>query len=213
MNVIKDGRPVLFLGAHPDDEISCGGTLHRLIREGHEVHYAYMSECTESTVALGFDAQQLLDECSASCTNLGILEKNIYTYDFPVRRLPQYRQEILEELVSLRKLIKPGLVLVASRDDVHQDHSAVTHEAVRAFKHSSILGYEFPWNQLVSHVDLLSELESDDLEAKIRTWNCYATQASRGYHGAQVFNSLAQIRGMQANVPLAEGFEVIRVIV
>lgn len=213
MNLFNTKKCVLFLGAHPDDEIGCGATLHKLLREGHEVHYAYMSPCTQSTIALGFEADKLIEECKASCLNLGIKSSNILEYDFPVRKLPEHRQEILETLVHLRKELDPGLVLVASRNDIHQDHATVSAEAIRAFKHASIIGYEFPWNQLESRIDLIVAVKEEDINAKIRSWQCYKTQSSRNYHGEELLKSLAKIRGLQANVEYAESFEVIRLVV
>ena len=36
---------VLVIAAHPDDEVlGCGGTAARLVREGHEVHFAILGE-------------------------------------------------------------------------------------------------------------------------------------------------------------------------
>jgi len=43
---------VLVVAAHPDDEIlGCGGTMTRLVREGHEVHIAILAEGMSSRYA------------------------------------------------------------------------------------------------------------------------------------------------------------------
>ena len=36
--------------------------------------------------------------------------------------------------------------MIPSESDVHQDHQTIYNESIRAFKFSSILGYEMPWN-------------------------------------------------------------------
>jgi hypothetical protein len=66
---------------------------------------------------------------------------------------------------------------------------------------------------MVSHQDLLVPLTAGQLEAKIQSWSCYATQASRGYAGPEIFRSLARVRGLQANVEFAESYQVLRMIV
>jgi len=170
MHILAPGAPTLVLCAHPDDEIGCGALINKLTESGQPVHYAYFSDCAESTKALGFEPETLIEECYESCKRLGIKRENIQGFDFPVRYFPQYRQDILETLVKLRKQINPSLVLVASRDDIHQDHSALTNEAVRAFKHSTIIGYEFPWNHMHSHLDMLVRVEQRHIDAKIHAW-------------------------------------------
>ena len=210
MNFIKSPDPVLVLCAHPDDEIGCGGFVAKLTDAGHLVHYVYFSDCAESTKALGFEPAQLINECHDSCSHLGIKRENILGFDFPVRHFPQHRQGILEALVALRREVNPSLVLVASRDDIHQDHATLTNEALRAFKYTNIIGYEFPWNHMHSHLDMLVRLERRHVDAKVRAWGCYKTQAARSYHGAPVLEALARVRGVQANTEFAESYEVMR---
>jgi LmbE family N-acetylglucosaminyl deacetylase len=211
MHFLQPGAQTLVLCAHPDDEIGCGALISKLIESDASVHYTYFSDCAESTRALGFAPQTLIEECHDSCRELGIKQENITGFNFPVRHFPQHRQDILEVLVRLREKINPALVLVASRDDIHQDHSTLTHEAVRAFKHSTIIGYEFPWNHMHSHLDMLVRVERRHIDAKIRAWSSYKTQTARAYHGHKVLESLARVRGVQANSEFAESYETIRV--
>ena len=213
MSLIPPGESVLVLCAHPDDEIACAGYLSRLIDDGHPVHYAYFSDCKDSTVALGHDPKALIDECFASCDTLGIARANIQAFDFPTRHFPQYRQEILEVLVRIRKELNPRLVFAASSADIHQDHSTLSVEALRAFKHATVLGYEFPWNVMSSRLDVLVRLEEEHIDRKRRAWACYQTQQSRNYHGPEMIDALARVRGVQANCRFAEAYEALRVVI
>ncbi len=56
----RDPKRILCFSPHPDDDvISMGGTLIRLVEDGHEVHVAYM---TSGNIAVfDHDAQQLAD--------------------------------------------------------------------------------------------------------------------------------------------------------
>ena len=212
MNGFSFSGPVLVLAPHPDDEIGCAGLIARLREAGYDIHHYYFSDCAESTKALGHEVVTLIEECNASRRILGIPESNWGCFDFPVRYFPQYRQEILESLVALRSTLKPGLVLTPNKSDIHQDHSTVTMEAIRAFKHCSVLGYELPWNMLESRHDCLVSLQQRHLDTKFDALACYKSQGGRHYANRQFFESLAHIRGVQAQTALAECFEVIRLV-
>lgn len=205
--------PVLVLCPHPDDEIGCGALISKLTEAGHPVYYCHFSDCTQSTRALGFEPIVLLEEMHKSCNELGIRHDRIRGYDIPVRHFPQYRQDILELMVKMRQEIKPRLVLTPCSFDLHQDHVTVAEEAIRAFKHATVLGYEFIWNSLRAELSMFVRVEQRHLDAKLRSWDSYKTQASRAYHGPQIFEALARVRGMMANSEFAEAFEVRRVIV
>lgn len=211
-NPLQVKGPVLVVAPHPDDEIGCAALLTRLCREGYDVHYCYFSTCRQSTEALGKPAEQLLEENRNSLRMIGIPEENCHGFDFPVRYFPQHRQEILETLVKLRQELRPGLLLVPNSYDIHQDHATISAEAVRAFKHSSILGYELPWNTLEFKNDCLVPITREELEIKLGALECYASQESRIYANRRFFESLANIRGVQIGSENAECFEVIRLV-
>lgn len=162
---------------------------------------------------MGYEPELLIEEMRQSCKVLGIPEKNIVGFDIPVRHFPQHRQEILEIMVKLRSSIDPQLVLAPCSFDLHQDHLTIAEEAVRAFKHANLLGYEFVWNSLKTDLSMFVRLEKRHLEAKLTSWKCYKTQASRAYHDPQIFEALSRVRGMMANSEYAEAFEVRRIVV
>ena len=113
----------------------------------------------------------------------------------------------------MKRAIKPDLVLVPATTDLHQDHATVSAEAFRAFKHSTILGYELPQNTIAFEARAFIALSEDDLAVKLRSLACYESQAHRAYAAAEVVRGLAAVRGMQADTRLAEAYEVIRLIV
>ena len=140
---------VLVLGPHTDDgEFGCGGTIARFIEEGKDVYYATFS-CAEESVPPGLPRDILLKEVKAASNILGIKKDNLLIYRYRVRRFAHHRQEILEDLVKLNRDLKPDLVLMPSNHALHQDHFTIATEGLRAFKFTSILGYEMPWNNIV----------------------------------------------------------------
>ncbi len=210
--MFKD-KILLILAPHTDDgELGCGGLISRAIREGSVVHYAAFSTADES-VPNNFPSNQLEMEVKEATAALGIQPENLLVYKHQVRKLNYVRQEILDELIRLRDLIKPDLVLLPSRQDIHQDHQTVTDEGIRAFKNTSILGYELIWNNLGFNADFFCTLTETDLKLKLDALKAYKTQEGKSYMESDFIRSMAKVRGTQINVKYAEAFEMIRWIV
>jgi LmbE family N-acetylglucosaminyl deacetylase len=212
LGLLAGVKRALVLAAHTDDEFGCAGTIARLIRGGVDVRYVALSRCEES-VPKGFPDDVLETECRAACSELGIKAEHTDIWRFKVRHFPAHRQEILERLYSLNKELSPDLVLAPSLRDMHQDHATVSVEAFRAFKHSTLLGYELPQNLIAFEHAAFIALSEDDFAAKARAVAAYKSQAHRPYAPVEFMRSLAVVRGVQANTGLAEAFEVTRLII
>jgi LmbE family N-acetylglucosaminyl deacetylase len=203
------GKKILLLAPHPDDpEYACGGSIAKWSRD-NDLYYAAFSPCKIS-LPEGFPEDALYQEMQASTSLLGIPESNIITYNFPVRRFSEHRQDILEEMVKLRKRFQPDLVVMPNSNDIHQDHKVVYEEGLRAFKHSSLLGYELPWNSLQFTSNFHVKLDKNDLDTKWKSISCYKSQEKRAYKSEDFFTGLARVRGMQVGSEFAEAFELIR---
>jgi len=206
-------KRILVLAPHTDDgELGCGATIAKCIEQGAEVYYAAFSTAEES-VPPGFPKNRLAIEVAKATKKLGIPKENLIVYDYQVRKLNYVRQEILEKMVALKKKIKPDVVFLPSSKDIHQDHTTVTQEGIRAFKHCSILGYELIWNNLSFNTDCFIEISKKHLNKKIRALKEYKTQEGRAYTDPTFIESLAVVRGTQIGMKYAETFEVIRWII
>ena len=73
---------------------------------------------------------------------LGLKDENIEVCDFQTRLFPQNRQEVLEKMLQLRRKYQPQIVFVHTAQDIHQDHVTLTQEAMRAFRGTTVLGYD-----------------------------------------------------------------------
>ena len=205
-------KKVLVLAPHTDDgELGCGGTVARLLEEGSQVWFAVFSTCEES-VPEGYPSDVLRREFLSVMDHYGIPRERVSIFDFPVRHFTAHRQEILEKMVALNRTIAPDLVLVPSLHDVHQDHHTIAEEAIRAFKRTSILGYEEPWNNLKFSNQVYIILEERHLRSKIEAIACYQSQGRRPYTSEEYIRSLAVTHGVQVGRPLAEVFETERLI-
>ena len=206
-------KKVLAVAPHTDDvELGCGGTLARALDEGAEVFVAALST-VEDSVPEGKPSTTLRDEFLASMELLGVPSSHLMISAFPVRRLGDYRQEILDSLLDLRRQVQPDLVLGPASSDVHQDHQVVYSECLRAFKDLTLLGYEAAWNHVTFSATAFVILEYRHLEVKWRSLSAYESQFAlkRPYFTREFIDGLARVRGVQVKAEFAEAFEAVRV--
>lgn len=205
---------ILVVSAHADDaEDALGGTIVRLLEESQDIHYLALSIC-EDSVPEGFPRDILHTECLASTKTLGLPEDRVTIRRFAVRRFPEHRQEILDELVRFRNRLEPDVVFTPSTADVHQDHTTVSAEVIRAFRRSaSLYGYDFPWNVLyTAQLNVFYELEERHLRKKVEALQHYKSQLAKDNNclTEEYVRSLAIERGNRVGVRYAEAFEAIR---
>ena len=97
-----------------------------------------------------------------------------------------------------------------SLHDIHQDHTIVAQECLRAFKNTTLLGYELIWNNLTFNTQCFVKLEERHINAKIEALQEYKSQGYRDYLSPNFIRSLCKARGVQVGSEYAEAFEVIR---
>jgi len=203
-------KKILVLAPHTDDgELGCGATISKFCSEGCEVFYAAFCLCAKSLPA-NLAADTLEHECRQSTKSLGISKERLILFNYEVRELPAFRQDILEELIQLNKKINPGMVLLPAASDIHQDHQVIHQEGMRAFKNITIAGYELPWNNDSFRTNFFVRITTEHLNKKIASLNHYKSQSHRNYMNEDFIRSLARVRGVQANTEYAEAFEIYR---
>ena len=195
-------KNVLVLSPHTDDaELGAGGTIAKLAEKKSDITLFAFSWC---------DSQENIKAVKKATKILDINKLKIF--DFKRRYFPQKRQEILQILYDYNKQNNPDLVLTPSTNDLHQDHITVTQEAMRAFKKSTILGYEMPWNNIQMTTNSFIPLEEKHVKKKIESLTLYTTQENRYYFSEEYFRSILKMRGTQIQSEYAETFEVIKFV-
>ena len=201
---------ILVLAPHTDDgELGCGATISKLISENNDVYYVAFSTADKS-VPLDMPRNILEIEVKRATEKLGIPSQNLFIHKYEVRKLNYFRQDILEELIRYRRDISPDIVFMPSANDIHQDHSTVFQEGLRAFKTITILGYELPWNNISFNAQSFSVVSEADVKRKIQALAEYGSQSGRNYMAVDYIEGWARMRGVQINKEFAECFEVIR---
>jgi N-acetylglucosamine malate deacetylase 1 len=203
---------VLVLAPHTDDgEFGAGGTMTRLVDGGAEVRYVAFSIATKS-LPDGYAPDTLSREVREATTELGIPEEQLTVHDFEVRTFPERRQDILELLIGLWEDWRPQVVFQPSLHDIHQDHQVIAAEGLRAFKRTTILGYEIPWNNFDFSYQWYFALEKSHIERKVAALAKYASQSHRRYSDPEYIWNVARTHGINVNREYAEVFEVYRVV-
>lgn len=198
---------VLFIGAHPDDiELGCGALI---------AHIAPTSEVMCVTLSDNQKNPQLKNlpvEHQRSMAVLGVAEKNVVLGQFETRRFPEFRQQILEYMIQLNRSFKPEIVFVHTKADIHQDHGAITEEALRAFRGTTVLGYDVLRSSYGFFPNFLVEVSEQDVESKIAALKEYKTYESKYYFDPQIQRATMIRHGALAERPYAEGFDILRVV-
>ncbi len=208
--MVKKCNNILILAPHTDDgELGMGGSISYFIEQGKNIVYAAFSTAKES-VREGLPKDILKTEVKAATKKLGIKKENLIIFDYQVRKLSYVRQEILEELIAIRKTMDFDLVFIPSLHDIHQDHTTVAQEGLRAFKNTTLLGYELIWNNLTFNTQCFIKLDKRNVDAKVTALKEYKSQSHRDYMSEEFIYSLARTRGVQVGCKYAEAFEVVR---
>ena len=143
---------------------------------------------------------------------MNIIGANASFLDFEPRVLNSSRQELLDYFWKLQQKEMYDIVFCPSSYDHHQDHQVVYQEVFRAFKHSTILGYELPWNNRTFRTDVFISVDQQDLDAKVQMLDCYKTQQERAFMCKDYVFDIARTRGLQVKRKYVEAYEAIRVI-
>ena len=124
-----------------------------------------------------------------------------------------HRQALLDQLIRIKNNLKPTLVITHGSMDIHQSHQVVYQESVRAFKNTTILGFNHPWNCVNgTNNNYFVKLSERNVEKKLQALSCYESQKNRPYFKPDFQKNLLTNTGELIGEKYAEAFETIRII-
>jgi len=201
------GKRILFVGAHPDDiELGAGALLHH-IHPHCDVLGVTLSDNQKNPTL-----RNVVDELRASMAVLGLPQERIVIGKFATREFPSARQEILEYLLQLRREFKPEIVFVHSKADIHQDHNVATEESLRAYRGTTVLGFDVVRSSYGFFPHFLAEVTEQDVEKKIEALSKYKTYSDKYYFDPDLLRATMIRHGALAERPFAEGFDILRIV-
>tara|TARA_Y100000361_G_C11109878_1_gene316958 strand:- start:316 stop:918 length:603 start_codon:yes stop_codon:yes gene_type:complete len=197
-------KKILALAPHTDDvELGCGGFLSKYKNDAEIDVVAFTS-------AQPLSEGNPVEECREAMKLVGA---DVNFLNFEPRVLNLQRQRVLDTLWKLNQEKKYDVVFCPSSYDNHQDHKVVYEECFRAFKKTTILGYELLWNCRTFSTDVFVSLEKKDLDLKLKMLDCYKTQGERVFMSKDYVFDIARTRGLQVGHKYAESFEAIRIVI
>ena len=206
-NMTFYGKSLLFLGAHPDDiELGCGALLADLVGQS-DVYCMTFSDNQKNP-----ELKNLVQEHYNSMHVLGLRDDQIELGSYETRRFPDFRQDILQKMLELRKQHQPEIVFVNTPKDIHQDHQTLTEEATRAFRGTTVLGYDVLRSSYGFFPHFLAEVSEKAVETKIAALAEYKTYSNRYYFSPDIIRATAIRHGALAERSFAEGFDIIRIV-
>ena len=217
---------VLIISAHPDDEtLGCGGTLLKHKAGGDALFWIIATQphgSRWSTEIIKRKGQEI-DQVSEA---YGI--KKYFKLGFPAAQLDKVpRGDLIKEIRAALSKVKPEVVYLVYRGDVHTDHQAVFSAAASVLKpfYMSQLGvHRILCYETLSSTDAAPPLPGRTfapnvftditryIERKIKIMKLYQTEIQKDPlpRGPSAIRALARYRGATMGVGYAEAFMLIR---
>ena len=216
---------VLVVAVHPDDEtLGCGGTLLKYKSDNDEIHWLIVTDIKESE---GFDKYAIerrkneIDKVKKifnfdSVSKLGLSTTKIDEYSM---------NSLIGKISSVIKKVKPNIIYLPFKGDIHSDHKHVFDAAYSCTK-----SFRYPFINKIYMMETLSETEfslstkedsfipnvfvdiSDYMNKKIEAMKMY--EGEMGSHpfprSERNIKALATYRGATAGCEYAESFMLIK---
>jgi LmbE family N-acetylglucosaminyl deacetylase len=224
---------VLVIAAHPDDEVlGCGGTIARLVREGHQVHIAILAEGITSRYSQRENAdssllQSLHAKSREAATTLGVSDLSLH--GLPDNRLDTMPLlDVVKIVESLIEKISPVRVYTHHGGDLNVDHAVVSRAVLTATRPlpecpvRELYLFEIPssteWAFQQFEGTFLPNVFVDvgqTLETKVRAMACYESEVRAFPHprSPEALRAVGQRWGSVAGCTAAEAFQLVRAIV
>lgn len=217
----------LVVAPHADDEaLGAGGLIARLTRAGSAVHVIFGAvDGFHHYGAAHTTLEQRLAELASASRVLGFSYSILYRGAGLIEKLDTVPQrDLVDAYEAALNDLRPDLYVLPHGVDFDQDHVACFRAAFAAArpipaaagKHLPlrVLTYESPklvWSDQAFQPNFYADI-AGELEAKLAAVRAYESQLRAPPHvrSLQNLHALAQLRGAEAGVALAEAFRVLR---
>jgi len=216
---------VLIVAVHPDDEtLGCGGTLLKHKSNGDEIYWLIIT---------GLDDRFDKSIIEKRKKEIQLVKKTydfnrIYQLDFPTMRVDEFSMsELIGKISNVFNEVKPNIVYLPFKSDVHSDHRKVFEASF-----SCVKTFRYPFVKKVLMMETISETDfapatkedifvpnvfvdiSNFFDKKIEIMKIYESEL--GIHpfprSLETIEALAKVRGAQAGCKYAESFMLLKEI-
>lgn len=216
---------VLVVSPHPDDEtLGCGGTLLKHQAQGDKLFWLIM---TKMASEVGYSGEQMrvrsqeIEEVARAYGFQKVFQLNFATTTLDT--VPQ--RELIGAVSKVVEEVKPEVVYLPNRGDIHSDHRVTFDAAFGALKTfrapsvKRVLAYE-----VLSETEFAPPLQSDTftpnsfsdisnyLDKKIEVMRIYKDELKPHPfpRSEENIRALAVVRGATAGAKHAEAFTIIK---
>lgn len=206
---------ILVIGPHPDDqELGMGGSIARLVAQGHRVHLVDMTNGEPTPLG---SPEQRAREAAAAAAVLGVQRTLVGLKNREVT----HNIESRHKLAAVIRVHRPDWLFVPYPVDAHPDHIAVSRIAEDArfdakLTKSTIPGEPWYPKRIIYYFCTHLRMNfpatfcldiSDQIEQKLQAIACYQTQFVDNHSPVpQMVRTLNGYFGSRIAVPYAEPF-------
>ena len=196
----------VFVGAHPDDlEFSCGGTILRLVNEGHDVYMVVMTGGSKSL--RGTEDERRVEQLNAFRFSKA---KELCALDYADGDIT-VTGDTVREISNLFSKIQPDAVFTHCPNDSHQDHRNVAQIVKSAARRKYSLIYFDSYSSLNFNPNLYIDI-SEFANGKVELLKHFHSQinkyAERNIDFIRKALLTNEVNGYECGCPFAEGFVI-----
>lgn len=214
----------LVVAVHPDDEtLGCGGTLLRLVAEGHRIHWVIV---TEMIPGLYSPEQIQRREVEISEVSSAFGFTSVHRLGFPTTLLDEQSDAAMVGALSkVLHEVRPQALFLPFKSDVHSDHRKTYAAGMACIK-----TFRYPFIRKVMMMEVPSETEfapalpdstfspnvfrdiSSQMERKIEIFQTYKSEVAEAPFPRSIekIRALASWRGSAAGCSYAEAFMLLK---
>ena len=219
---------ILVIAVHPDDEtLGCGGTLLKHKANGDEIHWLIATDIKESE---GYGISTIRKR-NKEITKIDELYgfTSVNKLDLSTTKVDTYSMSVLvSKFSSVIDRIKPDIIYLPFKSDVHSDHKYIfdaAYSCTKVFRH--------PFIKKIYMMETLSETEfslstkedsfvpnvfvdiSEFMDKKIKLMNIYESEIGKHPFPRSERNirALATYRGATSGCNYAESFMLLKEII
>lgn len=141
---------ILVVAVHPDDEtLGCGGTLLKHKAKGDKVHWLICTNLNKKHSY--YDNRELEIQKVSKLFNFD----SVHQLQFETTKIDQYyMSQIIDEISKIIRKLKPNIIYLPFKEDIHTDHKKIFEAAYSCTK-----SFRFKYINKIYMMETLSETE------------------------------------------------------
>lgn len=220
---MKMNNKVLVIAVHPDDEtLGCGGTLLKHKSNNDEIHWLICTQTDKNSDFYKTREKEILEVSKKYQFD------SVHNLELNTMRVDEYSMsELVSKISKVISEVKPNIIYLPFKDDVHSDHRFIFEAAYSCTK-----SFRYPFIKKIYMMETLSETEfapstkensfipntfvdiTNFFDKKVEIMKIFKSELDKHPFPRSIKNleALATIRGATCNCEYAESFVLLKAI-